>query len=402
MPTSWSRRSVLCSGSIFAALGASAPAAGQDVLRGLLGSKLPEPLRALLPLEAQDVAQIAAELLKLEEEARLLRLPASPLTLRDGAIPADPDRLYEAVMPRLVALVDRSERFSPTFADKAGGLLARLHRSQYDAPDAWFGDRVRLDGLQQPMRPLRIANAAEPEIANLPSIDLPSPDTPPILSPTEAPPIEAPPPPAQPAPPLPPIRTSLKFTDLADEYSAWFAAASIRPEHQASADWHLAEMRTARPRYQAVGQRLGVPWYFIAAIHGLEASFNFRAHLHNGDFPLSRRTRQVPANRPSVWLPPSDWGSSAADALRLMGFAGQQDWSLPRTLYRLEAYNGFGYRRAGRVTPYLWSFSNHFWRGKFIADGRFDPKARSQQCGAAVMLKLLEQADELDFKDTVA
>ncbi|HEX4848402.1 MAG TPA: hypothetical protein VFV30_09675, partial [Novosphingobium sp.] len=144
-----------------------------------------------------------------------------------------------------------------------------------------------------------------------------------------------------------------------------------------------------------VGKRLGIPWYFVAATHGLEASFNFRAHLHNGDFPLTQRTRQVPAGRPSPWLPPSDWESSAIDAMRLLGFAGQEDWSLPRCLYRLEAYNGFGYRRAGRPSPYLWSFSTLYTRGKFVADGRFDPKARSKQCGAAVMIKLLDLAGEL-------
>ena len=49
---------------------------------------------------------------------------------------------------------------------------------------------------------------------------------------------------------------------------------------------------------------------------------------------------------------PADWASSAKDALRLLGFTGKTDWSLERTLYRLEAYNGFGYRRMGVPTPY--------------------------------------------------
>jgi lysozyme family protein len=144
-----------------------------------------------------------------------------------------------------------------------------------------------------------------------------------------------------------------------------------------------------------------VPWFFIAVTHALESSFNFRAHLHNGDFPLSSRTRQVPAGRPLKWLPPSDWESSAVDALRLMGFAGQGDWSLERTLYRLEAYNGFGYRRIGVPTPYLWSFSQHYDRGKFVADGKFSRTARSQQCGAAVMLKLLDEAGEIAWSGVV-
>jgi lysozyme family protein len=83
--------------------------------------------------------------------------------------------------------------------------------------------------------------------------------------------------------------------------------------------------------------------------------------------------------------------------LRLLGFTGQTDWSLERTLYRLEAYNGLGYRGLGVPTPYLWSFSNHYERGKFVADGKFSATAKSQQCGAAVMLKLLTDAGEIEW-----
>lgn len=387
MHGAWNRRNLLRGGAAMVALGLAAPSRGQDLLKGLLGDKLVEPLKAILPREAQDAAGILAELVQLEDEAERLQYPESPLTLRDGAIPADPERLYEAAMPRLVALVDRSERSSPAFAERAAELLARLHSTQHGTPEAWFGGRgSKAVSVVLGKKPLRIAEAGpgsdDGAAINLPPIDLP----PPEIEPSGAPVEQA---------PLPPISTSLKYPDLAEEYANWFAAARIRPEHRASADWHLTMMRKARPRYLTVGQRLGIPWHFIAAIHGLEASFNFRAHYHNGDFPLSRRTRQVPANRPPVWQPPSDWESSAADALRLMGFANQKDWSLTRMLHRLEAYNGFGYRRAGRASPYLWSFSSHYTRGKFIADGRYDPRARSQQCGAAVMLKLLETAGEL-------
>jgi len=38
-----------------------------------------------------------------------------------------------------------------------------------------------------------------------------------------------------------------------------------------------------------------------------------------------------------------------------------------------------------------------FERGKFVADGRFDPRARSLQCGTAAMLKVLADAGELDL-----
>ena len=127
---------------------------------------------------------------------------------------------------------------------------------------------------------------------------------------------------------------------------------------------------------------------YFGKIFGLECSFNFRAHLHNGD-PLKSKTVQVPKNRPAPWNPPSDWVSSAKDSLAYEKFVDLEDWSLPRMLFRWEAYNGFRSRANGINTPYLWSFSNHYTRGKFVADNVWDANAVSKQCGAAVMLKAL-------------
>ena len=128
---------------------------------------------------------------------------------------------------------------------------------------------------------------------------------------------------------------------------------------------------------------------FIGLIHALEASFNFDAHLHNGD-PLSKRTVQVPAGRPEKWSPPNDWQTSAKDALAYEKFTDHLDWNLARLLFRLETYNGFRSRELHATnSPYLWSFSNHYSKGKFIADNQWSSAAVSQQCGAAVMLKQL-------------
>jgi lysozyme family protein len=71
------------------------------------------------------------------------------------------------------------------------------------------------------------------------------------------------------------------------------------------------------------------------------------------------------------------------------GFNTLTDWPVPHMLSLLEKYNGLGYRRRGLPTPYLWSFSNLYDKGKYVADGHFDPEAVSKQCGAAVMLKAL-------------
>ena len=142
-----------------------------------------------------------------------------------------------------------------------------------------------------------------------------------------------------------------------------------------------------RARYEAVANEVCVPWYFIGIVHALEASLNFEGHLHNGD-PLSDQTVQVPAGRPPQWGPPSDWESSAKDAMQYEGFTNQTDWSLAHTLFRYEAYNGFRSRELHDInTPYLWSFSNHYDSGKFVADGVWSDDAVSKQCGAGVLLR---------------
>lgn len=135
-----------------------------------------------------------------------------------------------------------------------------------------------------------------------------------------------------------------------------------------------------------------IPWYFIACTHYLECSFDFKKHLHNGD-PLTGYTVRVPANRPKVGHPsPFTFEESAVDALKLMKFDQINNWNLPTVLRKLEAYNGFGYYKFHSInSPYLWSFSNQYTKGKYVSDGKFDAEAVSKQMGAAVILKRMEE-----------
>lgn len=133
-----------------------------------------------------------------------------------------------------------------------------------------------------------------------------------------------------------------------------------------------------------------IPWYFIACVHYMECSFSFNKHLHNGD-PLTGYTVQVPAGRPKVGhAPPFTFEESAVDALKLMKYDTVTNWSLPFILQKLEGYNGFGYAKKGINTPYLWSYSNQYTKGKYVKDGVFSAEAVSAQMGAAVILKRME------------
>jgi lysozyme family protein len=195
------------------------------------------------------------------------------------------------------------------------------------------------------------------------------------------------------------LESNLTFSDLEEKYKALYATCTIRPERAGEVAWHRKKLVQYRPRYEAVQAKTGVPWWFVGVVHALEASFSFFGHLHNGD-PLTARTVQVPRNRPEHWNPPNDWESSALDSLAYEGLVGLTDWNVARALHRWENYNGFGYYAKGINSPYLWSFSNHYTKGKFVADHKFNPDAVSKQCGAAVMLKALELAGLVDLRSS--
>ncbi len=191
--------------------------------------------------------------------------------------------------------------------------------------------------------------------------------------------------------------------ELRAEYERLFETCEVRAERVQPVGRWLQKIVDARPRYESVGTPLGVPWFFIAVVHCLEASLRFDTHLHNGD-PLTARTVHVPANRPRDGSPPFEWEFSAKDALVGQGLDRWQDWSLAGLLYRLEAYNGFGYRKHHPevLTPYLWSFSQHYRAGKYVQDGVWSPTAVSQQCGAAVLLRGLLEKKQVDVLEATA
>lgn len=191
------------------------------------------------------------------------------------------------------------------------------------------------------------------------------------------------------------MSSSTALAVLRPEYISLWSGAQIRPERAAAALELARRLASSRARYERAGSPHRVPWQVVAAIHSLEgggSSGDFSRHLHNGD-PLSARTVNVPAGRPPAGSPPFTWEDSASDALRR--FDSWTDWSLAGTLYQLERYNGMGYRirvSPPTPTPYLWSWTTAYSRGKFVRDGVYNPDAVSAQCGAAAIFKAMESA----------
>lgn len=172
------------------------------------------------------------------------------------------------------------------------------------------------------------------------------------------------------------------------ENETLFANCVIRPERLDKVDWYIDRIVSNKSLYAKFGR---IPWWLVGCIHAMESTFDFTAHLHNGD-SLRRRTVNEPKGRPPYGTGPYPWLDSAKDALSLKGLYTIEDWDIAQALYQLERFNGWGYRNyhAPCQSPYLWSFSFYYIWGKYIRDGVFSPTAVSQQCGAAVILKRMK------------
>lgn len=123
--------------------------------------------------------------------------------------------------------------------------------------------------------------------------------------------------------------------------------------------------------YSAVKQATGIPTIMIGTIHYLEANNNFKLSIRDGS-PLIGK----------------EWVEDARKVLDPYSLVNG-NWNVGVCLAIMERYNGLGYRKRGIETPYLWSGTDLYKKGKFVRDGVFDPNAVSKQVGGAVVFRML-------------
>ena len=185
---------------------------------------------------------------------------------------------------------------------------------------------------------------------------------------------------------------------MTDNLSRWETAQFTR---STKINEQTANISANRARYEVVSKATGVPWDVIGVIHYRESSLNFAGVLHNGQkiIGTGKKTTLVPKGRgPFV-----SWEEAAIDALmNCAPYLGKnKDWSLGNTLDLLERYNGLGYRNKGLPSPYLWAGTDQYTKGKYVADGKYDPNHVDQQLGvAALLMKLREKAEVKTEKPT--
>ena len=142
--------------------------------------------------------------------------------------------------------------------------------------------------------------------------------------------------------------------------------------------------------YQAVADKAGVPAKLVAALHWREGSGDFGTYLQNGD-PLGKPTTHVPVGKNF-----SDWDEAAIDALKdkqaiADGIGLTKDTTdLGAEATYAEFYNGLGYHNRGVPSPYAFSGTDQYTRGKYVGDGDYSAKTKDQQVGVMALIQSLD------------
>lgn len=175
----------------------------------------------------------------------------------------------------------------------------------------------------------------------------------------------------------------------ADNAKRWSAAHLTRgPEFGPVASRLVAN----KARFQAMEARTGVPWFVIAVIKEREAGSDpqWLRSIAQGQ-PWNVRSTIVPAGRG----PFKSWEEAAYDALvNCPPYAARnKDWSIGGILTLLEGYNGFGYAQRGLPSPYVWSGTDQYKSGKYVADHVFDPNVVDKQLGCAGLILAMQAID---------
>lgn len=183
-------------------------------------------------------------------------------------------------------------------------------------------------------------------------------------------------------------------------YSRLWDNAQITPEARKQAESVARKGLANKAIYEDISAATnGVPYFWIAPVHYRESSMNLERHLHCGD-PLTARTYHVPKGRPKA--PPANgvkytFKESAVDALVMPPHSLSQvtKWSVERMCYEWERYNGWGYRtKLGNPdSPYLAGGTTEQDKGKYVADGQYDPNAMDKQLGCIAIAKALAEID---------
>ena len=202
-------------------------------------------------------------------------------------------------------------------------------------------------------------------------------------------------------PEVKPVETPFRYNPPKHHEKLW-DTAEIKPSQVFRIDKSIGIYLDNKKRYKNIEEMRdgGVPAAVVFVLHGRESTWNFKKHLHEGS-PLTGRTKWIPKGRPKTGNPPFTFEESAEDALYILKSLEKINWSrCDDALYNIEKYNGLGYLKYRNInSPYLWSGTNHYSKGKYVADGKFSSSAVDKQLGTcSILLRMIDRDLEIGFE----
>jgi|SRR5882757_10420139 len=186
------------------------------------------------------------------------------------------------------------------------------------------------------------------------------------------------------------------------EYAAHWNAMVIGPSHQHELDHAASTLLAEKSSFQSASAAIwdvqnqtrfsAIPWYMIAIILWRERDLSvplLEAYLGNGQ-SIRHRTTIEPRGRG----PFPTFNAGCIDAVKIDGLDRVLDWRLEKILYYCEVLNGAGYNNRGVPSPYIWSFTSQYARGKYDYDGHYNYSLVDPQPGCAALLSTLAKLDK--------
>jgi len=205
--------------------------------------------------------------------------------------------------------------------------------------------------------------------------------------------------------PVPDPDPAIRYYPLKHHEKLW-DSAEIKPSQVFRIDKSISIYLENKKKYEGIeNMRVGgVTSAIVFVLHGRESTWNFKKHLHEGS-PLTGKTKWYPKGRPKD---PPKYGryytfeESAEDALYKLKDMERVNWGRCNdALYNIEKYNGLGYLKYHKnvLSPYLWSGTQHYKKGKYIADGKFSSTTVDKQLGTCAILKRMQSRGlEIGFR----
>lgn len=179
---------------------------------------------------------------------------------------------------------------------------------------------------------------------------------------------------------------SIHWADLEEVYSEMLDLYEICDDWKGRVVQEADALIKNSNRYLVVQQATGVDWELIASLHNLESGGDFAKTIRDGG-----------AIRAATW---------EADTINALKEQGVTDAFKNNPVdsqkeefacWIAEKWNGFAYRKYNYgPTPYLWSGTNFYVKGKYVADGKYDPNAVSKQVGFVPLYMELRGASHSD------